>query len=195
MEKKTCSKCKIEKDFCEFRKATKEKSGYQSECKLCAKLRYDLNREKILHKKKIYTLKNKEKKSEYDKKYRLKNKDKKNEYIRNYRKNRRLNDSTFRVIESVRSRIKNFLKSKNIQIYNNTFKIVGCSPKQLKEFLETKFVGGMTWDNYGKWHIDHIIPLSSAVNNDDVYNLCHYTNLQPLWSEDNIKKSNKIIKN
>ena len=51
----------------------------------------------------------------------------------------------------------------------------------------------MSWDNYGKWHIDHIIPLSSANSEDDIYKLCHYTNLQPLWAEDNLKKSNKIL--
>ena len=50
-----------------------------------------------------------------------------------------------------------------------------------------------SWDNYGKWHIDHIIPLSSANNEDEVYKLCHHTNLQPLWAEDNLRKSNKII--
>ena len=51
----------------------------------------------------------------------------------------------------------------------------------------------MKWDNHGKWHIDHIIPLSSAETEEEVYNLCHYTNLQPLWGEDNLKKGKKII--
>ena len=51
----------------------------------------------------------------------------------------------------------------------------------------------MSWDNYGKWHIDHIIPLSSANSEDDIYKLCNYTNLQPLWAEDNLKKSNKKL--
>jgi hypothetical protein len=51
----------------------------------------------------------------------------------------------------------------------------------------------MSWDNHGEWHIDHIIPLSSAKNENDVYTLCHYTNLQPLWAEENLRKSNKII--
>jgi hypothetical protein len=193
MEKKICSKCKIEKDVCEFRKSSKMKNGLQSECKSCAKLRYELNREENLIKKKIYTEKNKEKKSEYDKQYRLKNKLKKNEYIRNYRKNRRLIDPTFRIIESMRSRLKIFFKSNNIQNYNKTFNIVGCTPQELKEYLEKKFTDEMSWDNYGQWHIDHKIPLSSAISDDDVYKLCHYTNLQPLWSEDNIRKSNKIL--
>ena len=53
----------------------------------------------------------------------------------------------------------------------------------------------MGWDNYGinGWHVDHIIPLSSAKNENEIYELCHYTNLQPLWGTDNIKKSNKIL--
>jgi len=193
MEKKICSKCKIEKDVCEFGKSSKMKNGLQSECKSCAKLRYELNREENLIKKKIYSEKNKEKKSEYDKEYRLKNRIKKNEYIRNYRKKRRLVDPTFRIIESMRSRLKNFFKSNNIQNYNKTFNIVGCSPQELKEYLEKKFTDEMSWDNYGQWHIDHKIPLSSAISDDEVYKLCHYTNLQPLWAEDNLKKSNKII--
>ena len=45
----------------------------------------------------------------------------------------------------------------------------------------------------GEWQIDHIIPLSSAITKEEIYKLCYYTNLQPLWKIDNIKKSNKII--
>jgi hypothetical protein len=51
----------------------------------------------------------------------------------------------------------------------------------------------MSWENRDEWHIDHIIPLSSANSEEELYKLCHYTNLQPLWAEENIKKSNKII--
>jgi hypothetical protein len=76
---------------------------------------------------------------------------------------------------------------------NKTFEIVGCTPKFLKEHLETKFVDSMNWDNRSEWHIDHIIPLSSAKTEDELYKLCHYTNLQPLWAKDNLKKSNKVF--
>jgi hypothetical protein len=59
--------------------------------------------------------------------------------------------------------------------------------------FQTKFIDGMNWDNRGEWHIDHIIPLSSAKSEEELRKLCHYTNLQPLWEKDNLKKSNKIL--
>lgn len=67
---------------------------------------------------------------------------------------------------------------------------LGCSIEYLKEYLASKFVDGMTWDNRGEWHIDHIKPLA-AFDLEDIDQLseaCHYTNLQPLWAIDNIKK-------
>ena len=96
-------------------------------------------------------------------------------------------------MNDVRYRIWFYLKSNNITKKNKTFDIVGCSPEFLKEHLEKQFISGMTWENRNEWHIDHIIPLSSAKTEDELYKLCHYTNLQPLWAEDNLKKSNKIF--
>jgi len=52
----------------------------------------------------------------------------------------------------------------------------------------------MTWENQGLWHMDHIYPVSRATDEEHLIKLNHYTNFQPLWAEDNIKKSNKIIK-
>ena len=99
----------------------------------------------------------------------------------------------YNIARSVRSRIRRFLKSKNVTKRNKTFDIVGCTPQFLKEYLETQFTDGMSWDNRSEWHIDHIIPLSSVKTEDELYKLCHYKNLQPLWAEDNLKKSNKIL--
>jgi hypothetical protein len=72
---------------------------------------------------------------------------------------------------------------------------VGCTPQELKEHLEKQFKEGMTWDNHGMygWHIDHIIPLSSATTEEELYKLCHFTNLQPLWAEENLSKGNRIL--
>jgi len=72
--------------------------------------------------------------------------------------------------------------------------MLGCSIDFLKQYISNKFDKNMSWDNYGLygWHIDHIIPLSSAKNKEELEKLCHYSNLQPLWAKDNLQKSNKI---
>ena len=73
--------------------------------------------------------------------------------------------------------------------------LLGCSKPFLKEYIEKKFKKGMSWNNYGKWHMDHIYPLSkfNFDNPNSLKKACHYSNLQPLWAIDNIKKKNKII--
>ena len=111
------------------------------------------------------------------------------------RKERRKTDVIYGLVNDVRYRIWFYLKSNNITKKNRTFDIVGCTPQFLKKHLETQFINGMTWDNRSEWPIDHIIPLSSAKTEDELYKLCHYKNLQPLWAEDNLKKSNKIFSN
>jgi hypothetical protein len=117
------------------------------------------------------------------------------DYNVTYNKNRKQIDSLFKLKITIRNRIRSFLKIKNITKKNKTFDIVGCSPEFLKEHIENQFTDGMNWENHGLygWHIDHIIPVSSAKTEEDVHKLCHYTNLQPLWAEDNLKKNNKIL--
>jgi hypothetical protein len=72
---------------------------------------------------------------------------------------------------------------------------IGCSIEHLKDYLQSKFENGMTWENYGKWHIDHIRPCASFDLTDiEQQKICfNYKNLQPLWAEDNFKKSDKWI--
>lgn len=74
--------------------------------------------------------------------------------------------------------------------------IVGYGPDELREHLERQFTKGMSWGNYGKWHVDHIIPLSSfAVSGPDdpeVKRAWALTNLRPLWAKDNLKKSKRV---
>ena len=71
-----------------------------------------------------------------------------------------------------------------------TFEWVGCSPEELKAHLESLFTEGMSWENYGEWHADHIRPISSF-SLTEWKQVNHYTNLQPLWAEDNLKKGDK----
>jgi len=143
------------------------------------------------HKKRgvLWNEKNQEYRKYYRKKWRLENK----EHIRIYKKTKYSEDIYDKLKNNLRGRINSFLKARKITKKNKTIEIVGCSPEFLKEYLEKKFVDGMSWDNRSQWHIDHIIPLSSAKNEEEIYKLCHYTNLQPLWAIDNLKKTDKII--
>ena len=108
------------------------------------------------------------------------------------RKRHRVNSVYYRYSNHLRKRLNRFMKRRDFSVSA----LVGCSNDELKTYLEKQFAPGMTWENYGVhgWHIDHIIPLSSA--RDDVERLkqlCHYTNLQPLWAEDNRRKSNRLL--
>jgi len=194
METKICSKCKEEKYVCEFYNNRKSKNGKRSRCKKCLNLENTLyvkkNKDRVNAIKQKYVDNNKEKVKQSKKEWFEKNPNYRNEWtINNYK-----NDFLFRLVNIMRARTRLFLKSKNIKKKNNTFEIVGCSPEFLKEYLEKQFTEGMNWDLFGKHiHIDHIIPLSFAKTEEEAYKLCHYTNLQPLWAEDNLKKSNKIL--
>jgi hypothetical protein len=192
MEKKICSKCKEEKDICEFHRG-KTKDGYQYKCKECKKEYSKLNFTKENNRKTLWAKNNPTKVKESKQKYYNNNTNKEQFRNNQYTQNRKKIDIVFKLSCVSRTRLIEFLKIKNITKKNKTFNYIGCTPQFLKEYLETKFVSGMSWDNHGEWHIDHIIPLSSAKNENDVYMLCHYTNLQPLWAEENLRKSNKII--
>ena len=102
---------------------------------------------------------------------------------------------TYKIANAVRRRLGEYLRLKGLTKTNKTFTIVGCTPAELKIHLEKQFKPGMTWWNHTPkgWHIDHIIPLASAETIEETEKLSHYTNLQPMWAPDNLKKSNKII--
>ena len=79
-----------------------------------------------------------------------------------------------------------------------TLSVLGLeSWDKFREYIEKQFTEGMVWENYGNtkesWSIDHIIPISSAKTEEEVYKLNHYTNLKPMWHLENIQKSNKIL--
>lgn len=74
---------------------------------------------------------------------------------------------------------------------HTTLQLVGCTLKELRTHLESQFTEGMTWENYGEWHIDHIKPCAKFDLTDPVQQreCFHFTNLQPLWAVDNLRKS------
>jgi hypothetical protein len=203
METKICNKCGIEKEVCEFYKKPKKENEVRSTCKICmnnSSAKYNVvNKEMISEKNKKFRLENPEINKEKCRNYKInnpdyfskwveKNKEHRKKYIRGYN-----SDPKNKIKNSLRGRI-NELPNKK---YNNprTLNLVGCDYEFLLKYLEDKFTEGMNWDNYGYygWHIDHMIPLSSAKTIEDIYKLYHYTNLQPLWGKDNMRKSNKIL--
>lgn len=113
-----------------------------------------------------------------------------------YEKNRKTNDPQFKLLGTLRSRLGNALKIQNAKKCNTTMELTGCSVTFLKGYLEAKFKEGMTWENHGEWHIDHIKPCASFnLLDEKEQNACfHYTNLQPLWKTENLSKGSKYEK-
>lgn len=98
-------------------------------------------------------------------------------------------DPVFRLKLNLRVRLRDALKGQSKSA--RTLELIGCDINFLRRWLEAKFQPGMTWENYGEWHVDHIMPCASFDLSDPVQQrTCfRWTNLQPLWAADNIRKS------
>lgn len=155
--------------------------------KIAVKKYYYKNRDKCIQRSKEYNSKNREKILEYKKEYRKKNRKK----LAKYKRDRYNKDINFRLADVLRSRIRHIVKG-SIKV-GSAVRNLGCTIDQLKKYLESKFIDGMSWENYGEWHIDHIVPLSSfdLTDKKQFLEACHYSNLQPLWAIDNLLKSDK----
>jgi hypothetical protein len=199
METKICNKCKEEKEVCEFYKNLYSKDKLRSNCKVCQNknsTNWRLNnKEKYKYIQKKFIENNPGISYEYSKKWNNKNKNRVRNYQSEYYKNRYNQDILFKLKTNYRNRLKDIFRDYGYVKNNRSIDYLGCDIKFLKEYLESKFTDGMTWDNKGfyGWHIDHIIPISSAKNEEEIYKLCHYTNLQPLWSKDNMSKGSKLL--
>ena len=107
--------------------------------------------------------------------------------------NRRRTDPNFKILTILRGRIKDVLKGHSKS--DSTINILGCTIEELWIHLESKFTEGMTRQNHGKWHVDHIIPCASfdLTKPEQQVKCFHYTNLQPLWALDNLKKGKSVV--
>jgi hypothetical protein len=135
---------------------------------------------------------NKERVLKKVKQWRLNNIEKRREYVRKHTNKRLLSDHFFKLKLSISNLIRMSIKRGGFSKKTKTYNILGCSYDDFKKHIEFQFKDGMSWGNHGKWHYDHIIPISSAKSEEDIIKLNHYTNFQPLWAAENIKKSNKI---
>ena len=99
-------------------------------------------------------------------------------------------DINYTLAVSLRNRTRMAIKSR--QKSGSAVKDLGCKISKLRKYIENKFVDDMNWNNWGKWHIDHIKPLASfnLSNREEFLRAVHYSNLQPLWKLENLKKSN-----
>lgn len=147
-------------------------------------------RKKQSNRRKEYYLNNIEQERKKSKKYYHDNKDVIRRKNNEWKNNKRKTDGFYRMKINLRHRLRDYLigESKG----KRTKEIVGLDKTEFKSYIESKFIEGMSWENYGEWHLDHIIPLCQAKNNQDALRLNHYTNLQPLWAEENLRKNRKL---
>lgn len=206
-QKQICRLCNVEKDLNEFHKNRRIKSGRDSKCKSCDKqYRQQFKKRESANKKKWYKLHG----VEYKRKYRIQNpkyalrprvkltKEERIERVRKYNRKRYKNDPIHRIKCSLRSRLRQALNGSKKSM--STMKLLGCTGEYAKKHIESQFKEGMSWANHGngpgKWNIDHIRPMCSfdLSKPEDQKICCHYTNLQPLWWEDNQAKVAEDLK-
>jgi len=221
MVEKACIKCGITKTADNTHKNKKAKDGLASSCKECRRKYLAQNRERIAERTRQYYKKNtkryqalrennKEEKKEYDKKRYSDNKaeisEKQKEY---YEKNKqtilrrsakrhkeRINtDPAYKLRHNVSRMVSLALHRGGHTKGGSTFAHLPYTPQQLKEHIENQFEPWMTWDNWGEWHIDHIIPQSAllydSLEHPNFQKCWDLKNLRPLCAKENIYKSNK----
>ena len=187
---KKCPKCKEYKELKYYYKCKNCNNGVRITCKKCDNNYYEENKEIILYKSKIYSYINKDIISYKKRIYFKENKS----IIYNKRKFKIKNDPIFSlkisISKNINLKLKRFLKGNKER---NTFEILGCTSEEFANYIESKFENWMNWNNRGLyngdfnygWDLDHIIPISSAKTDEEVYILNHYTNFRPLCSKIN----------
>ena len=152
-------------------------------------------RKKKNHKK--WAEQNKEHLKEYLKEYREKNTEKIKKTKRDYERNRKASDPLYKLISNFRTAIYQVLKESNVDKNKHYFDILQYTPESLIKHLESQFENNMNWDNYGEWHVDHKLPITSfnieEMGDEEFMRCWSLDNLQPMWGTDNIRKYNKVI--
>lgn len=206
---KTCTKCGVEKLLVDFSLDKSRKFGRHSQCKVCicahqrrpehrARQRARQQRPEVREYQRAYLRRPevKERRRAYQQRQDAseqrriyKQSPEYKEWLRTYQRHRRRNDPAFKIAGNLRNRL--FCALQGHSKSARTLELIGCDIDFLRRWLEAKFLPGMTWENYGEWHVDHIMPCASFDLSDPVQQrTCfRWTNLQPLWAADNIRKS------
>jgi hypothetical protein len=159
-----------------------------------------LNKDGVKEKKSInhknWYSKNKEHVKEYHKTWRENNKDKWRKSKREYEKTRKSKDPVYKLVGNFRTAIYTVLKENNVKKFGHYFDILGYSQENLINHLENQFDDKMSWENYGKWHVDHKLPITffnfTSIEDEEFKKCWSLDNLQPMWGSENISKSNRI---
>jgi hypothetical protein len=155
------------------------------------------NKETIKQYYKEWAKNNREHLRNYHSEWREENRIQVNENTRLWYLNKRRTDASFRLKSNTRTAVYTCLKEKNVAKYRSTFEILGYTLEELMAHLEKQFTEGMSWENYGEWHVDHKIPMArfnfTSVE-DPEFKLCWcLENLQPLWGPDNLSKGARYL--
>jgi hypothetical protein len=155
------------------------------------------NKDNVREYVKTWNEKNKEHRKQYLKEYREKNIDSIRQTKRDYERNRKASDPLYKLISNFRTAIYQVLKESNVEKNRHYFDILQYTPEELIIHLESQFKDTMTWDNYGEWHVDHKLPITSfnieEMGDKEFMKCWALENLQPMWGDENIRKSNKIL--
>jgi hypothetical protein len=164
--------------------------------KIASKKYIEKNKEKLSEKNKIWRENNQEHRKKYLKEYRENNVDKIRKTKRDYERNRKATDPLYKLISNFRTAIYQVLKESNVDKNKHYFDVLQYTPDELINHLEKRFTDTMTWDNYGIWHVDHKLPITSfdikEMGDEEFMKCWSLENLQPMWGEENIRKSNKL---
>jgi hypothetical protein len=154
-------------------------------------------KERLKKNHKKWSEQNKEHLKQYIKEYRKNNVDKIRQIKRDYERYRKASDPAYKLISNFRTAIYQVLKENNVEKNKHYFDILKYTPEELISHLEKQFTDSMTWENYGEWHVDHRIPISSfnfeSVDDDSFIKCWSLENLQPMWGNENIIKGSKIM--
>jgi hypothetical protein len=181
-----------------FHKHTNAKDGHRARCKACisvaSEIYYQKNEARIKERVNASRVEHPDRKQATNRAYRKNNRAKKNEWAKKWLAEKYHSDIEFKLTSGLRCRLYQALK--NSHKAAATLELLGCTISELKIHLESKFLPGMTWENHTRdgWHVDHIIPCAAFdLTKEEEQRKCfHYTNLQPLWWFDNIKKAATI---
>ncbi len=200
--KKECKTCKSVYDRQKFLK-NKEKilqqcKGYRELNKNRIsernKIRRLENNEEINRQQRIRYSKNPKAQLESSQRWVSKNREKNRKHKAEYNRKKRRNNIQFKLAERLRGRLRSAIKY-GIKVGSGV-RDLGCNLDEFKQYIESKFQFGMAWDNHGSygWHLDHIKPLKDfdLTDRKQLLKACHYTNIQPLWWQDNLSKNRRI---